>query len=36
VLLRGRRFVVEREAIEPPAGSRRLAVGKGLWAGERV
>jgi len=36
VLLRGRRFVVEREAVEPPAGIRRLAVGQGLWAGERV
>src|SRR2546425_37768 len=36
VLLRGRRFVVEREAIEPPAGIRRLAVGQGLWAGEKV
>jgi uncharacterized protein YbaR (Trm112 family) len=35
VLLRGRRFVVERETVEPPAGIRRLAVGQGLWAGEK-
>jgi len=35
VLLRGRRFVVEREEVQPPAGVRRLAVGQGLWAGEK-
>ena len=35
VLLRGRRFVVEREEVQPPAGIRRLAVGQGLWAGEK-
>lgn len=36
VLLRGRRFVVEREDVEPPAGINRLAAGQGLWAGEKV
>jgi hypothetical protein len=36
VLLRGRRFVVEREDVEPPAGITRLAVGQGLWAGEKT
>ena len=36
VLLRGRRFVVEREDIESPAGINRLAVGQGLWAGEKT
>jgi uncharacterized protein YbaR (Trm112 family) len=35
VLLRGRRFVVEREDVEPPAGINRLAAGQGLWAGEK-
>jgi uncharacterized protein YbaR (Trm112 family) len=35
VLLRGRRFLVEREDVEPPAGINRLAVGQGLWAGEK-
>ena len=35
VLLRGRRFVVEREDVEPPAGITRLAAGQGLWAGEK-
>jgi uncharacterized protein YbaR (Trm112 family) len=35
VLLRGRRFVVERENVEPPAGIIRLAAGQGLWAGEK-
>jgi uncharacterized protein YbaR (Trm112 family) len=34
VLLRGRRLVVEREHVEPP-GVRRLAVGQGLWVGEK-
>jgi uncharacterized protein YbaR (Trm112 family) len=36
VLLRGRRFVVEREDVAPPAEINRLAVGQGLWAGEKV
>jgi uncharacterized protein YbaR (Trm112 family) len=36
VLLRGRRFVVEREDVEPPAGITRLAAGQGLWAGEKA
>jgi uncharacterized protein YbaR (Trm112 family) len=36
VLLRGRRFVVEREDVEPPAGIGRLAAGHGLWAGEKT
>jgi hypothetical protein len=36
VLLRGRRFVVEREDVEPPAGINRLAAGQGLWAGEKA
>src|ERR1700694_560933 len=31
----GRRFVVEREDVEPPAGTNRLAAGQGLWAGEK-
>src|SRR6266550_2075662 len=35
VLLRGRRFVVEREDVVPPPGIRKLAVGQGLWAGEK-
>lgn len=36
VLLRGRRFVVEREDVDPPAGINRLAAGQGLWAGEKT
>jgi len=36
VLLRGRRFVVERQDVEPPAGINRLAAGQGLWAGEKA
>jgi uncharacterized protein YbaR (Trm112 family) len=36
LLLRGRRFVVEREDVEPPPGIRRLAVGQGLWVGEKT
>ena len=36
VLLRGRRLVVEREDVEPPPGINRLAVGQGLWAGEKT
>ena len=32
----GRRFVVEREDVEPPAGINRLAAGQGLWAGEKA
>jgi uncharacterized protein YbaR (Trm112 family) len=35
VLLRGRRLVVEQEDVEPP-GITRLAVGQGLWAGEKA
>jgi uncharacterized protein YbaR (Trm112 family) len=35
VLLRGRRFVVEREDVDPPARINRLAAGQGLWAGEK-
>ena len=35
VLLRGRRFVVEREDVVPPPGIRQLAAGQGLWAGEK-
>jgi hypothetical protein len=35
VLLRGRRLVVEQEDVEPP-GINRLAVGQGLWAGEKA
>lgn len=36
VLLRGRRFVVEAEDVDPPAGITRLAAGQGLWAGEKT
>jgi uncharacterized protein YbaR (Trm112 family) len=36
VLLRGRRFVVERGDVEPPAEIKRLAAGQGLWAGEKA
>jgi uncharacterized protein YbaR (Trm112 family) len=35
VLLRGRRLVVEREDMVAPAGVRQLAVGQGLWVGEK-
>lgn len=35
VLLRGRRFVVECEDPEPPGAIKRLAVGQGLWVGEK-
>lgn len=35
VLLRGRRFVVESEDPELPIGLTRLAVGAGLWVGEK-
>jgi hypothetical protein len=35
VLLRGRRYVVEREPFEPPAGINQLASGHGLWVGEK-
>src|SRR5213594_1359732 len=35
VLLRGRRLVVEREDVTEPPGVTRLAVGKGMWVGER-
>ena len=36
VLLRGRRFVVESEDPELPIGLTRLAVGEGLWVGEKT
>jgi uncharacterized protein YbaR (Trm112 family) len=36
VLLRGRRLVIEGEAIAPPPGVARLAVGQGLWVGEKA
>jgi hypothetical protein len=36
VLLPGRRFVVERDVLDPPPGIRRLAAGDGLWVGEKV
>lgn len=36
VLLPGRRYVVEREAVEPPPGIRRLAAEDGLWVGEKA
>src|SRR5207302_1851423 len=35
VLLRGRRLVIEDEGARPPAGVKQLAVGQGLWVGER-
>jgi uncharacterized protein YbaR (Trm112 family) len=35
VLLPGRRLVIEDEAVTPPRGVTRLAVGQGLWVGER-
>jgi hypothetical protein len=35
VLLRGRRLVVETEDPELPIGLDRLAVGEGLWVGEK-
>ncbi len=35
VLLRGRRLVIEDEAAMPPPGVTRLAVGQGLWVGEK-
>jgi len=35
VLLRGRRLVVEREDVATPPGVTRLAVGRGLFVGER-
>lgn len=35
VLLRGRRFVVESEEPELPIGLVKLAVGNGLWVGEK-
>jgi hypothetical protein len=36
VLLRGRRLVVESEDPRAPDTLRRLAVGQGLWVGERI
>lgn len=35
VLLPGRRAVIEDETLAPPAGIARLAVGQGLWVGEK-
>jgi hypothetical protein len=35
VLLPGRRLVVEREDVAVPAGLTRLALGQGLFVGER-
>jgi uncharacterized protein YbaR (Trm112 family) len=35
VLLRGRRLVVEGEYVKAPEGMKRLAMGQGLWVGER-
>src|SRR5204863_4107421 len=35
VLLRGRRLVIEDEVASAPAGLKQLAVGQGLWVGER-
>src|SRR5438309_1760538 len=35
VLLPGRRLVIEDEGARPPAGVKQLAVGQGLWVGER-
>jgi hypothetical protein len=35
VLLRGRRLVIEQEAVAPPEGVTRLAVGQGVWVGEK-
>jgi uncharacterized protein YbaR (Trm112 family) len=36
VLLRGRRYVVESEAFDAPAGINKLASGDGLWVGEKT
>ncbi len=35
VILHGRRLVIEDEAAIPPPGVTRLAVGQGLWVGEK-
>ena len=35
ILLRGRRFVALHDTPEPPIGLEKLAVGKGLWVGEK-
>jgi len=35
VLLRGRRLVIEHSGATPPEGVKRLAVGEGLWVGEK-
>jgi hypothetical protein len=34
--LRGRRLVVEREDVGQPNGIKQLAVGQGLWVGEKT
>jgi uncharacterized protein YbaR (Trm112 family) len=36
VLLRGRRLVIEDERAAPSAGLKQLAVGEGLWVGEKT
>jgi len=36
VLLRGRRLVIEDERATPGAGLKQLAVGEGLWVGEKT
>ena len=35
VLLRGRRLVIEAERVKPPSGVTQLAIGEGLWVGEK-
>lgn len=35
VLLRGRRLVIESDAVMPPDGVTKLAAGEGLWVGEK-
>jgi uncharacterized protein YbaR (Trm112 family) len=35
VLLRGRRLVIEQETVAPSEGVTRLAVGQGVWVGEK-
>jgi len=35
VLLRGRRLVIEDERVTAPAGLKQLAMGEGMWVGEK-
>jgi uncharacterized protein YbaR (Trm112 family) len=35
VLLKGRRLVIESEEVKPPDQVQRVAVGQGLWVGEK-